>query len=84
MCKWLIIIGLGFQLLGAFFLAYGLILCKKQAIKLGLSRWSADSEEEILKLPQIQDRLKQSRNAGIGIILLSIGFVLQIVGSWPY
>lgn len=84
MCKWLITIGLVFDLFGAFFLAYGLIISKKKAIELGVSRFCGDKDEENLKLPQVQDRLKQSYNAIIGLILLGIGFVLQIVGSWPY
>ncbi len=83
MGKWLVIIGLCFELLGAIFLAYGLILSKKKAIELGLSYWADDTEEGDLKLPQVQDRLKQSRNAIIGIILLGVGFILQIIGSWP-
>lgn len=83
MWKWLIIIGLTFDLVGAIFLAYGLILSKKAAIHLGLSRWAGGSDQENLELPQVKDRLKQSRNAVIGVALLVIGFLLQIIGSWP-
>lgn len=81
--KWLIIVGLVFDLIGALFLAWGLILTKKQAIELGVSRICGNTDEENLRLPTVVDRLRQSRNAVTGIIFLSIGFLLQIIGSWP-
>lgn len=81
--KWFTIIGLFSDLIGAVFLCYGLIISKKQAIELGLSRWCGDHDDENIKLPQVADRLKQSRNAIIGIFFLGIGVLLQIYGSWP-
>ena len=79
--RWLTIAGLIFDLLGAFVLSVGLMISKKTAIKLGVTRWAGTTDEENLKLTAVKDRLKQSRNAIIGIILLSIGFILQIVAS---
>lgn len=81
--RWLTIIGLVCDLVGAIFLAYGLIISKTEAIKLGSSYWAGEREEENLKSPPIRDRLKQSRNASIGAVLLVLGFLLQIVGGWP-
>ena len=80
--QWLNIIGLFLDLIGAGILAYVLIISKKSAIELGVSRWGG-TDEENLKLPKVKDRLKQSRNAVIGLIFLSTGFILQIVANWP-
>jgi len=80
---WLNITGLFFDLFGAIVLLYGLILSKKDAITLGISRACSEREEDNLKLPAVADFLKQSRNAIIGCVLLCIGFVMQIIASWP-
>lgn len=81
--KWFTVFGLIFDIVGAAFLSYGLIISKKKAIELGISRICSEDDNENLKLPQVSDRLKQSRNAIIGLTLLVLGFLLQIVGSWP-
>ena len=80
--KWFTVIGLIFDIAGAVFLSYGLIISRKKAIELGKSRFSGNDDKN-LELPQVKDRLKQSRNAIIGLALLIFGFLLQIVGSWP-
>lgn len=72
--RWLNVIGLVCDMAGAFFLAYGLIISKKQAIKLGSSYLMEETDEENLKALPIQDLLKQSKNAKIGLVLLVLGF----------
>jgi len=81
--QWLNIIGLISGIVGAGILSYGLIINKKNAIELGVSKWAGSTDEENLKLPQVKDRLNQSKNAIIGLIFLSIGFILQIIANWP-
>ena len=81
--KWANIIGLILDVAGAVFLTYGLLISKKGAIELGVARWSGGTDEEKMKLPAVRDRVRQSRNALVGMFLLVIGFVLQIYGSWP-
>lgn len=82
--RWLTIIGLACDFAGAILMAYSLILSKKKAIELGVSRFSSNIDEENLKLPEVRDRLTQSRNAEIGVTLLAIGFLLQIIAGWPF
>jgi hypothetical protein len=60
---------------GASVLSYGLIISKASL--------SGDTDKENLRLPPVRDRLKQSRNAAIGLALLVGGFLCQIVGAWP-
>jgi len=74
---------LGFDIAGAITLALGLIVSKKRAVELGVSRWSGESEADQLQLPQVKDRLSQSRNVMVGLALLVLGFLLQLVGNWP-
>ena len=81
--QWLDIIGLVIALLGALSVAYGLIIPKKQALKVGVSRMSEDSNDKNIKLPHVRDEIRESNFARIGVILLIVGFLLQIIGSWP-
>ena len=81
--KWSNFIGLIISFIGAIYLSLGLFVSKKKALELSVSRWSGDTDEENLKLPQVQNILKQSRNAQIGIVLITVGFFFQILGSLP-
>jgi hypothetical protein len=81
---WLSALGLFFDMVGAWFLTKGLIISEDEALELGLSYWSSDKREESLKDARVQDRLKQSKNAKIGLIFLLIGFSLQLLGSLPF
>lgn len=80
---WLNVIGLLLDLIGAIILAYGQIISRKTAIDLGVSKLCGDTDEKNLKLPAVQDRIKQSRNAIIGLSLLAVGFLLQLCGNLP-
>ncbi len=79
--KWLDILGLIIALTGAIVLAYGLIVSGKQAVKIGVSRIAEDSDEINLSLPHVCHQLRQSRFALIGLVLLILGFLLQIAAS---
>ncbi len=81
--KWFSVVGLLLDAAGAMALAAGLFISKAGAVELSVARRAADDVEGNLSQPQVQDRLRQSRNAVIGVILLALGFILQIVGSWP-
>ena len=79
--KWLDILGLVTAMTGAIVLAYGLIVSGKQAIRIGVSRLAEDSDEINLNLPHVCHQLRQSRFALIGLVLLILGFLLQIAAS---
>jgi len=83
--QWLNVLGLLCDLIGAVFLAYGLMISKKQAIELGVSRFCGDEDDDEtnLSLPAVRDRVKQSHNAKVGLAFLVFGFLLQIIGNWP-
>ena len=81
--QWLNVIGLGIDIIGVIIISCGLIVSRKKAIELGVSRWSGSTEEDKLRLPKVKDRVKQSRNVIIGLIFLAIGFILQIIANWP-
>lgn len=81
--KWLTVIGLLFSLGGVTIFAWGFIIPKLKAVEVGVSRIPGESVEENLKLPSVCDRLRQARRALLGLVLLVIGFLLQIIGNWP-
>jgi hypothetical protein len=80
---WVNVIGLGCDLVGAAVLAWGLFIGEDEALELGEARWSGDTREENLRLPAVRDRLRQSHRAKLGLLILAVGFVLQIVANWP-
>jgi hypothetical protein len=81
--RWISIVGLGFDIVGAWVLGFGLIISKKDALRLGSTRWMSEDDDENTNLPQVRDRLNQSRNAIAGMTFLTAGFVLQAIGGWP-
>ena len=78
------LLGLFIGFIGSVIITLDLFISKKQAIELGVSRWAGDTEEGNLRLPQVQQLLKQSRHAKLGFGLITLGFLLQILGSLPF
>ncbi len=76
--RYLNISSLILSFLGSLAFAKGLFISQKEALRLGVSRLSGSTDEENLKLPQVQDRLLQRKWGVIGAVLLIIGFVLQL------
>ena len=81
--KWLDILGLVIAMSGAIVLACGLIISRKQALSVGVSRLAEDNDEKNINLPHVRNKQRESRFALIGLILLVLGFLLQIAGNWP-
>lgn len=77
--RYLNVSSLVLSFLGSLALAKGLFISQKEALILGVSRLSGNTDEENLKLPQVQDRLLQKKWGVIGAILLIVGFVLQLI-----
>ena len=80
--KWLDILGLVVAMTGAVVLACGLIVSRKEALQIAVSRMTEDKDERNIDLPQVCNLLRQSRFALIGLGLLVVGFLLQIAGSF--
>lgn len=81
--KWLNILGLFIAMAGAIVLACGLIISRKQALRVGVSRLAEDTDELNVHLPHVRNKRRESRFALVGMILLVVGFLLQIAGNWP-
>jgi hypothetical protein len=69
-------------LAGAITLARGLVTPRKDALNNGTPRLAGESDEQNQCLPQVRDRMRQSRFAFIGIIIMAVGFLLQVIGNW--
>jgi hypothetical protein len=80
--KWLDILGLVIAMSGAIVLPCALVISKKQALSVGVARVADDNDELNVKLPHVCRKQRESRYALIGMVLLIIGFLLQIVASW--
>lgn len=81
--RWLDILGLVIAMSGAIVLACALIISRKQALRVGVARVADDNDELNVNLPHVRNKRRESRFAMIGLILLVLGFLLQIAGSWP-
>jgi hypothetical protein len=80
--KWLDIIDLLITLSGLIIVAMGLNIPTKQALKIGVCLMTEDKNDKNMRLFNVQDRVREARLALIGVILIVIGFVLQIIASW--
>ncbi len=78
------LIGLVFALIGAIVLACGLIISRKQALRVGVARYADDSDEQNICLPHVRDELRESRFSLTGLVFLIIGFLLQIVARGDF
>lgn len=73
------ILAAGFSLIGGLAFARGFFISKKKALKLGVSKWSGEIDEENLKLPAIKDRIEQRKYGFAGAIFISLAFMCQII-----
>ena len=67
------------SIIGAIFLAKSLFVSNKQILEICLPRYCGDTDEDNLKNPLVQDRIKSRRDAMIGCGLLFVGFVCQAI-----
>ncbi len=75
--KWLNVVGLIFNLVGAIVIAAGVIMSRVAVDRIAAAL-------EVGPSPAARAaRQRQSSFALVGVLLLCIGFLLQIVGSWP-
>jgi hypothetical protein len=84
--EWVNVVGLACDLIGAGVLAWGLFIDEDEALKLGSPYWvngTPEGRAQDLKIPPVQDRLRQSHRAKVGLFILGVGIVLQIVANWP-
>lgn len=70
-----------FTLAGAVVTARAVMLEPKQAVEIGVARYVSEKWEENLQQPAVQNLLRGSRAAVIGLLLVAFGTGLQIAGS---
>ncbi len=81
--EWFTIAGLVLDAAGVLTIASAALVTKERAVELGVMRIAGDTTEENLRLPAVQALLSESRRTFWGLLLIALGFVLQIVGNWP-
>jgi hypothetical protein len=81
----LTLISLALTAYGACITAKAVVLTDRQAVEIGVSRWSGETFEENLRLPLVQSLLKQSRSASNGLWFIVWGSILQAVAAiWAF
>lgn len=76
----LAVAGLTCDIVGALFLSRGLMITKSDAVELGLAYIKGAERSASRDPAPMRDRLRQSRNASLGLLFLSAGFCLQLAG----
>ena len=79
----LITCGLALDIIGAFILASTTIMSEEKAAERGASRYTPKpGAPEIYKLPAVAGFIQDTRRATVGLVLLIVGFAVQIWGLW--
>ena len=81
--KWLDILGLVLTMSGAIVLACALVISRNEALRVGVARVADETDELNVNLPHVRRLQRESCFAFVGMVLLVIGFLLQIAGRWP-
>lgn len=81
--KWLDILGLVVTMSGAIVLACALVISRNEALRVGVARVADETDELNVNLPHVRRLQRESCFAFVGMVLLVIGFLLQIAGRWP-
>lgn len=72
-------LGLLLTLMGAIWTAKSVILKPEEAAHIGVARYSSGNLDEDIKLPSVQNLLASSRGARNGLLLITLGTLLQLV-----
>lgn len=84
--KWFSIIGLSLDILGTAIVLCSVIKRPREILEEPISYVPLSllfTEEGKKQIPRIKERLRQVWAAIIGLVLLLLGFLLQMVGNWP-
>ncbi len=73
-----VLLGIG----GVCWLALGLVIPADQALLVGTARLAGDSSEQNRRLPAVRDRVRQSRHALAGLVLLLAGALVLLAAIW--
>ena len=80
---WFSVIGLALDVLAIMALAWDLVLARKGPIHSGSSHVGEPAGDADFKAPTFMDRVRQSKIALLCVLLLVVGFILQLYGEWP-
>jgi hypothetical protein len=78
---WFNLVGQALGSIGAIYTIANPFLTKRAALEIGLPRYTSDDPEQDLKLPFVQELMRQSRKARIGLALIALGFLLQATAT---
>jgi len=76
MNNWMNFAGLCLNVVGAVILSYSAIISRPRAIEVTAPIWGGNSAA-------VDERMTGSRNTKAGLLLLALGFLLQLPANWP-
>ena len=80
---WFSVIGLALDVLAIIALAWELVLARKGPIHFGSSQVGESAGNADFKAPTFMDRIRQSKITVLCVLVLVVGFMLQLYGGWP-
>ncbi len=80
---WFSVIGLALDVLAIIALAWDLLLTRKGPIHSGSSHVGEPAGDADFKAPTFMDRVRQSKMTLLCVLILVVGFILQLYGEWP-
>ena len=80
---WFSVIGLALDILAIIALAWDLVLARKGPIHSGSSHVGEPAGDADFKAPLFMDRVRQSKITLLCVLVLVVGFLLQLYGVWP-
>ena len=80
---WFSVIGLALDVLAIIALAWDLVLVRKGPIHSGSSHVGEPAGDADFKAPTFMDRVRQSKITLLCVLMLVVGFILQLYGEWP-
>ena len=81
--RWFTISGLTLDAVGAIVIVFGVFVGRAKIENLIKDAGVYYNKSPDEQSPSIRDRIRQSRLAKFGALLLVLGFLPQIVGNWP-
>ena len=80
---WFSVIGLALDVFAIIALAWDHVLARKGPIHSGSPHVGEPAGDADFKAPTFMDRVKQSKITLLCVLVLVVGFVLQLYGEWP-
>jgi len=82
--RWWNVVGLTLNVIGALVVGWGFLITPAAAERRGqVVLGGAPGDQRNRELSQVRERIAAARNTLTGLLLVVVGFLCQMYGSWP-